>query len=392
MISVAEAHKLITENCSDGKVENILLSKSQGYILVTPVYSLVDTPPFHQSAMDGYAFSFENWDGKSELEVCGEIQAGNENVIELKPNQAVRIFTGAAMPVNAETVVMQEHVTINGNTIHIENKKLTKGANVRLQSSQTKKGELALDKGQLLTAPAISFLASIGIANVDVFSKPVISIIVTGKELIQPGNEITEGKIYESNSFGLSAGLNALGITSIFVEVVDDVEEEIVQAITRQLSCCDILILTGGVSVGDYDFVPAALEKCVVKNIFHKVKQKPGKPIYFGKRNDTLVFGLPGNPASVLTCFYEYVVPAIYLFSKKQFSKKIKMPLANDYKKKAGLTLFLKGKTNNENVTILNNQESYLMNSFALADCIIELEEEKEQFVKGEMVNVLMIF
>lgn len=392
MISVAEAHKLITENCSDGKVENILLSKSQCYILVTPVYSLVDTPPFHQSAMDGYAFSFENWDGKSELEVCGEIQAGNENVIELKPNQAVRIFTGAAMPVNAETVVMQEHVTINGNTIHIENKKLTKGANVRLQSSQTKKGELALDKGQLLTAPAISFLASIGIANVDVFSKPVISIIVTGKELIQPGNEITEGKIYESNSFGLSAGLNALGITSIFVEVVDDVEEEIVQAITRQLSCCDILILTGGVSVGDYDFVPAALEKCGVKNIFHKVKQKPGKPIYFGKRNDTLVFGLPGNPASVLTCFYEYVVPAIYLFSKKQFSKIIKMPLVNDYKKKAGLTYFLKGKTNNENVTILNNQESYLMNSFALADCIIELEEEKEQFVKGEMVNVLMIF
>lgn len=392
MISVDEAHKLITENCSGGKVEKILLSKSHGYILATPVYSLVDTPPFHQSAMDGYAFSFENWDGKSELEVCGEIQAGNENVIELKPNQAVRIFTGAAMPVNAETVVMQEHVTINGNTIHIENKKLTKGANVRLQSSQTKKGELALDKGQLLTAPAISFLASIGIANVDVFSKPVISIIVTGKELIQPGNEITEGKIYESNSFGLSAGLNALGITSIFVEVVDDVEEEIVQAITRQLSCCDILILTGGVSVGDYDFVPAALEKCVVKNIFHKVKQKPGKPIYFGKRNDTLVFGLPGNPASVLTCFYEYVVPAIYLFSKKQFSKKIKMPLANDYKKKAGLTYFLKGKTNNENVTILNNQESYLMNSFALADCIIELEEEKEQFVKGEMVNVLMIF
>lgn len=391
MISVAEAHKLITENCSDGKVENILLSKSQGYILETPVYSLVDTPPFHQSAMDGYAFSFENWDGKSELEVCGEIQAGKKNVIELKPNQAVRIFTGAAMPANAETVVMQEHVTINGNSIYIENTKLTKGANVRLRSSQTKKGELALDKGQLLTAPAISFLASIGIAKVDVFSKPVISIIVTGKELIQLGDEITEGKIYESNSFGLTAGLNALGLTSIIAEVVDDVEEEIVHAISRQLNCCDILILTGGVSVGDYDFVPGALEKCGVKNIFHKVKQKPGKPIYFGKRNDTLVFGLPGNPASVLTCFYEYVVPAIDLFSKKQFSKKIKMPLANDYKKKAGLTYFLKGKTNNENVTILNNQESYLMNSFALADCIIEMEEEKEQFVKGEMVNIFMI-
>lgn len=390
MISVTEARKLIAGNCNREKTESRLLSKSQGYVLAKPVFSPVDTPPFHQSAMDGYAFSFENWDGKSDLEIVGEIQAGSKEVIEIKPLQAARIFTGAALPAATDTVVMQEHVTKNGNQIHINNTQLVKGTNVRSRGSQTRKSELALDKGQLLTPPAISFLAGIGIEKVDVFSKPSISIIVTGKELIQPGNKITEGKIYESNSYGLTGGLNAIDITPTSIEIVDDVEAEIVNAINRQLNS-DILILTGGVSVGDYDFVPKTLERCGVKNIFHKVKQKPGKPFYFGKRNQTLVFGLPGNPASALTCFYEYIIPAMGSFTKKQYQRKLKLLLSNDFKKKAGLTYFLKGKTNDEEVMILNNQESYMMNSFALADCLIELEEEKEQFMKGEMVNVLMI-
>ena len=390
MISVSEAKKLISENCNTERIESRLLLKSQGHVLSKPVHSSIDTPPFHQSAMDGYAFSYESWDGKSGLSIVGEKQAGNDDTIEIKASQAVRIYTGAALPAGADTVVMQEHVTKNEKIIHIVNTQLVKGANVRLRGSQTKKGDRALNKGQLLTAPAISFLAGIGIAKVDVFSKPVISIIITGKELIQPGQEITDGKIFESNSFGLLAALNESGITPFSIEVVDDNEEEIIKSIARQLTN-DIIILTGGVSVGDYDLVLPALKKCGVENIFHKVKQKPGKPIYFGKRNQTLVFGLPGNPASVLTCFYEYVVPAISSFTKRQYQKMITMPLANDYKKKAGMTYFLKGKTNENDVTILNNQESYLMNSFAIADCLVELEEHKEQFMKGEMVNVLMI-
>ncbi len=390
MISVIEARKLIAENCNREKTESRLLSKSQGYVLAKPVFSPVDTPPFHQSAMDGYAFSFENWDGKSDLEIGGEIQAGSKNVIEIKPLQAARIFTGAALLAGADTVVMQEHVSRNGKIIHINNSQLLKGTNVRPLGSQTKKGELVLDKGQLLTAPAICFLAGIGIQKVDVFPKPAISIIVTGKELIQPGQSLTGGKIYESNSFGLIAGLNELDIIPTSLEIVDDVEEEIVNAINRQLNS-DILILTGGVSVGDYDFVPKTLEKCSVKNIFHKIKQKPGKPFYFGKLNQSLVLGLPGNPASALTCFYEYIIPVIGSFTKKQYQRKLKMHLANDFKKKAGLTYFLKGQTNDEEVMILNNQESYMMNSFAIADCLIELEEDKEHFMKGEIVNVLMI-
>lgn len=389
MISVSEARKIISDHCVREKVERVTLAQAAGSVLSSPVYSPLDTPPFHQSAMDGYAFSFDHWDG-SDLEICGEIQAGNRADIRLKPLQAVRVFTGAALPAEADTVVMQEQVTKNENAIRINNVQLVKGTNVRPMGSQTTKGELALDKGQLLTAPGISFLAGIGIQNVEVYSNPLISIIITGKELIRPGENLTEGKIYESNSFGLIAALHALGIAPVSVELVDDEEEEIAKAFNSQIHN-DLLILTGGVSVGDYDLVPKMLEKCGVKNLFHRVKQKPGKPIYFGKLDKTLVFGLPGNPASVLSCFYEYVVPAISHFTKRKYLKKLKMPLANDYKKKAGLTHFLKGKTNKAEVTILDNQESYKMNSFALADCLVELEEGGENYLKGDMVEVLMI-
>ncbi|WP_396170805.1 molybdopterin molybdotransferase MoeA [Flavobacterium sp.] len=390
MINVKEAKELIQENCSTLKVVKLPLLEANGSILAEPVYAVMDTPPFHQSAMDGYVFSFENWDKESDLKVIGEIQTGSYSNTIVQPNEAVRIYTGAPIPPGTDTVVMQEKVNREGNALQILDAALVATANVRPQSSQTQKGELALQSGQLLTPVAISFLAGIGINKVSVFSKPTVSIIVTGKELAGADDEISEGKIFESNSIGLIAALQQLGIDPVSVEVVDDVEEEIEKSITNQLSS-DILILTGGVSVGDYDLVPASLEKCGVQKIFHKIKQKPGKPFYFGRHNQTLVFALPGNPAAVMSCFYEYVVQAIGSFTQKEYFKKIALPLTEDFNKKAGLTFFLKGKIGDNNVTVLNNQESYKLNSFAVADCLIEFDEEGEYFKKGDLVNLRMI-
>ena len=390
MINVIEAKQLIIENCPVPKVKTLPLLEATGSILAEPVYSPIDTPPFHQSAMDGYVFSYEGWDKKSPLIVNGEIQTGSYYSKPVLANEAMRIFTGAPVPSGADTVVMQEKVVRDNNVIIIQDEHLAKGSNVRLQGSQTKKGEIALHQKQLLTPAGISFLAGIGISKINVFSKPAVSIIVTGKELTTAGAEITDGKIFESNSIGLRAALQQLNIKEVSVEVVDDEEEEITNAITRNLEA-DILILTGGVSLGDYDLVPASLEKCGVVKVFHKVKQKPGKPFYFGKFNQTLVFALPGNPAAVMSCFYEYVVPAISSFTQINYFKKLLLPLANDFHKKAGLTYFLKGKTGEQNVAILNNQESYLLNSFAVADCLVELDEDKEHFKKGDLVNICMI-
>lgn len=390
MISVTEARKLISENCFAAKSEIISLADANGSILAETVFADIDTPPFDQSAMDGYAFSFDSRNEINEFKITGEVQAGDYSNTTLNQNEAVRIFTGAAVPSGADTVVMQEKVLVNDDSIIIQDDQIKKGSNVRLKGSQTKKGEVALYEGQLLTPAGIAFLSGMGICKVKVYLKPTVSIIVTGKELTSAGDEISEGKIYESNSIGLTAALQWINIKPVSVEVAEDDIEKIQTAVSRQLKS-DIVILTGGVSVGDYDMVPAALEKCGVEKIFHKVKQKPGKPFYFGKDTQTLIFALPGNPAAVMSCFYEYIVPAISNYTKLNYLKKLQLPLANEFRKKPGLTYFLKGKTVGEYVTILKNQESYLLNSFALADCLIELEEECEDFFAGDLVNVIMI-
>lgn len=390
MISVSEARKLIDENCKGGRSEVLRLIDALDRALSDDVVSPIDTPPFHQSAVDGYAFSFKDWDRKSKLEVAGEVQAGNVFTAEIKPRQAIRIFTGAPVPAGLDTVVMQEKVEVQGDQMIIKDPVLVAGANVRLQGSQTKIGDVVLKKSHRLTPASISFLASLGITEVPVFAHPHIRIIVTGKELVAPGGIIHEGQIFESNSFALKTALKAMGISPVSVEIVEDDEALIMEAITRALDS-DIVILTGGASVGLYDLVPSSLAKCGVKEIFHKVKQKPGKPFYFGTYGDVLVFALPGNPAAVLSCFYEYITPAIGKFTGRQYHKRLKMILAHDFQRKPGLTQFMKGKTKANTVFILDHQESYLMNSFAHADALVELEEDREVILKGDLVNVLMI-
>ena len=390
MISVSEARKLIDENCKGGRSEVLRLIDALDRALSDDVVSPMDTPPFHQSAVDGYAFSFKDWDGKSKLEVAGEVQAGNVFTAEIKPRQAIRIFTGAPVPAGLDTVVMQEKIEVQGDQMTIKDPLLVAGANVRLQGSQTKIGDVVLKKSHRLTPASISFLASLGITEVPVFAHPHIRIIVTGKELVAPGGIIHEGQIFESNSFALKTALKAMGISPVSAEIVEDDEVLIMEAITRALDS-DIVILTGGASVGLYDLVPSSLAKCGVKEIFHKVKQKPGKPFYFGTYGDVLVFALPGNPAAVLSCFYEYITPAIGKFTGRQYHKRLKMILAHDFQRKPGLTQFMKGKTKANTVFILDHQESYLMNSFAHADALVELEEDREVILKGDLVNVLMI-
>ncbi len=390
MISVTDARKLIQDYGTSGKKELLSLIEANGSVLAETIYAPIDTPPFHQSSMDGYAFSFEEWDGHSSLLVVGEIQAGCLPDKILKPSEAFRIYTGASLPDGADTVVMQEKVIVENNSVKITDESIVKGANVRRKGSQTKKGEAVLKSEQLLTPAALSFLAGIGIDKVNVYSKPVVSIIITGNELINNGDDLVEAKVYESNSVGLTAALQHLNIVPSSVTFTGDNETEIINAV-EDVRNSDIILLTGGVSVGNYDLVQSALEKCGTQKIFHRVRQKPGKPLYFGKLNDTLVFGLPGNPASSLTCFYEYVVPAMESFTHVNYLKRLKLPLLNDFSKKTGMTYFLKGRTQDNGVTILGNQESYLLNSFAIADCLIELEEDKEKYIAGELVSASMI-
>lgn len=392
MISVTEAKEIISNNTTILTPVKSALGLAAGKVLSEDVYSTVNIPAFDQSSMDGYAFSFENWKANKTLKIKGEIAAGSNDVMDLSSGNAARIFTGAAVPSGADTVVMQEKVKIEKDYLVIEDDNIIQGLNVRIKGSEIKAGELAVAKDSLLTPPAIGFLAGVGITEVLVYPFPTISIIVTGNELQVPGKPLQPGQIYESNSFSLQAALKQLHITEVKVYKADDTLEKVTQVLKEALQQSDIVFLTGGVSVGDYDFVATAAAQNGVEKVFHKIKQRPGKPFYFGKKENKLVFGLPGNPASVLTCFYEYVEPALKQISKQRTGLQVmQVPLAMPFKKAAGLTHFLKGFYDGKMVTALHAQESYRLSSFANANCLIKIQEEVTACQKGEIVEIHLL-
>ena len=392
MISVSEAKQKILENGGPGKPVMLPLQEAFNLVLAEDVFAVIDIPAYPQSAMDGYAFSFNGWQLHKELVIQGEMAAGSNEALVVEPQIAVRIFTGAAVPQGADTVVMQEKVRRENDKLIIEDERLRQGLNIRPAGSEVKAGALAMEKGMCLTPAATGFLAGIGIANVQVYPLPSVSIILTGNELQQPGSDLHYGQVYECSSFSLRAALSQMHITNVKIQQVPDDLAAITNTLQQALHSSDIILLTGGVSVGDYDFVLQAAADCKVNTVFHKVYQKPGKPLYFGKREEKLVFGLPGNPSSVLTCFYMYIVPAIEQFCQKNFGlKTIRAPLGQDYKKPQGLTHFLKGYYDGQKATPLTAQESYRMYSFAHANCLIQIDETVTECSEGKQVDVHLL-
>jgi molybdopterin molybdotransferase len=390
MISVKEAKDLIFQHISPLNPVTIDLAQAAGCILAANVYAKFDIPAFCQSSMDGYAIQFE--DHEQELALIGEMAAGTASNITIQHGQTSRIFTGAPLPEGADTVVMQEKTTRLGKTITLHDPNLKLGVNTRDRGSEIKAGALAIEKGSLLSPAAIGFLAGIGINKLSIYPMPKVSVIVTGKELQEPGKTLQFGQVYESNSYSLSAALKHEGIDQITVYEADDELEILKKVLQTALINSDVVLLTGGVSVGDYDFVIEAAALCGIKQVFHKVKQKPGKPLFFGTKDQKLIFGLPGNPSSVLSCYYNYVLPAVKALSQKINSvMEVQAELTHPYSKPAGLAHFLKGKYENGKVTPLNAQESYRLSSFAQANCLICLNETQEHFEKGDILPIMIL-
>ncbi len=392
MLNVKEAKKIILEQAFVLAPVRFSLSLAAGMVSAEEVYASINIPAFAQSSMDGYAFSFEGWKSNKSLKINGEIAAGSKGMFVLPPENAVRIFTGAEVPPGADTIVMQEKIKVIDNTLYIEDENIRQGSNVRTKGSEIKTGDLALEKDRLLMPAAIGFLASIGITEVLVYPYPAVNIIVTGNELQTPGKALQQGQVYESNSYSLQAVLKQLHIYEVKVYKAEDTLEKVKQVLKETLLLSDIILLTGGVSVGDYDFVAEAAAQNGVERVFHKIKQRPGKPFYFGRKENKLVFGLPGNPASVLTCFYEYVEPALKKMAKQISGLKLmKVPLAEPFKKAAGLTHFLKGFYDGTKVKALNAQESYRLSSFATANCLVQIDEEVTTCESGEIVEIHLL-
>jgi molybdopterin molybdotransferase len=342
--------------------------------------------------MDGFAFHFSDLARKAPLKITLESPAGNTYQLKLPHGEAARIFTGAPLPEGADTVVMQEKTIAENHHLVITDTELKEGSNVRKKGAEIGRGALALSRGTTLTPAAIGFLAATGNEAVPVIPSPSVCIILTGNELQSPGMPLEYGQVYDSNSFALRAALKQCGIEKISIINAKDDINELISKLTDALSGFDLILLSGGVSVGDYDFVVKAADALKITQLFHRVKQRPGKPLYFGKQGSKLIFGLPGNPSSVLSCFYHYVFPAIRRMQNKDGGLKTrKAILHNNYKKAAGLTHFLKGWFDGETVSVLEAQESFRMVSFAKANCLIEIEEDITEIKKGDGVNIHLL-
>ena len=390
MISVEGAKQVILQSVPTKKTNAIQLSEAFGLVISEDIIATVDIPNFAQSSMDGYALKFS--DKNETLTVVGEMAAGTSHQIKINDGEAARIFTGAPLPESADTVVMQEKIHLENNKLTLQDENLTKGLNVRDKGAEVKAGELAMAKDTYVSAAAVGFLAGIGCSEVSVYTPPKVAVILTGNELQEPGNPLEFGQVYESNSFQLKAALRQTGIKNIEIFKAEDDPDILQNVLDNALRNNDIVLLNGGVSVGDYDFVTKAANACGVEEKFHKIKQKPGKPLYFGTKDQKLVFGLPGNPSSSLTCFYEYVLPALEaLMGLPSRLIATKAKATHDYKKLPGLTHFLKAFYINGNVTPLHAQESFRLHSFAQANCLIVLPEESMGCIAGDEVTVHLL-
>ncbi len=389
MISVKEATAIIeSQTTSSSNVQKVSLINALGLVAAEDVLAPINMPPFRQAAMDGYAVC-----GKAQVyTIIGEVKAGDSKNPVLKLGEAVRIFTGAAVPDTAIAVVMQEKTVVTNDTVRIIGT-ISDQDNIRPLGEQIKKEQTALTRGTRLCAATIGFLATLGLTEITVTAQPKIAIVVTGNELEVPGEVLPYGKIYESNGIMLHSALRSLGYTHVTMLQVNDDYEKTKSMLHGAITTHDFVLISGGISVGDYDFVGKALTALSVVTCFYKVNQKPGKPLFFGKKEAVHVLALPGNPAAALTCFYVYVLKALRLFEGDRDSDLIKVKgLSNAaYEKKGTRAQFLKALISEGSVTILEGQSSAMLESFSEANALVYMPPEMSSIAIDQKVTAMLL-
>lgn len=389
MVSVQEAFSILKSNLPTLQEIEWPLSQVKKHILSQTVYSSINMPPFRQSSMDGFAICRHD---SLEYSIIGEIKAGDSHQVNLQPGQAIKIFTGAAVPDSAQAVIQIEKVSVKDAQLFLQEQP-KRETNVRAIGEQISKGGLALEKGTMLNAAAIGFLAGLGFTSVMVYKKPTIGIVVTGNELVKPGLPLEYGKVYESNAIMLQSALKEAYFDEVSLYEVNDDFENTKNKLDEAISANDVVLVSGGISVGDYDFVARALKELKVETLFYKVNQKPGKPLFAGKHKDKMIFALPGNPAACLTCFYVYVLPTVSILSGNAitYNQSVPKSLTENFTVNNSRCQFLKASVVGDAVTILSHQNSSMLNSFSLSNGLLYIENGAYELEKGTKVEVYLL-
>jgi molybdopterin molybdotransferase len=398
MIKVAAALRIVLEGMKILDSEAIKLTDALGRVLAEDIHSDSDIPGFDNSAMDGYAVKSVDLKGASKnnpkvLEVIGDLKAGDMPKKALKEHQAIRIMTGAPIPKGADSVVMVEETRkIRNDTVEIF-KEVEKGENVRRAGEDIRKGELVLRRGLPLKPAHIGIMASLGMVKVKVSRKPKVAVLATGDEVVDVGKKLKPGKIRSSNSYTLISQISQCGGTPKNLGIVGDNPRQLENKLRTGMDC-DVILTSGGVSVGDYDLVKDILAKMGTSIRFWKVAMRPGKPLVFGTIRGIPVFGLPGNPVSSMVSFEIFVRPAILKMSgqKDGLHQEAEAVLERAIEKKKGLRYFVRANTRWQQGKLVTAatgpQGSGILKSMALANSLIILPEDDEHIEKGKRVTV----
>ncbi|RHW76939.1 molybdopterin molybdotransferase MoeA [Colwellia sp. RSH04] len=387
--------KMLAQITPVTEVLDLPVEQALGYVLASDVLSPINVPPHDNSAMDGYAFSLSSFEHSKTLTLVGRSMAGAPFSGECKKGECIRIMTGAKMPDCCDSVEMQENCQADGEQItFLQDKKL--GSHVRKAGEDIQQNQQVLKQGHRVTPVDIGVLASLGVPTVKVFRKLNIALIATGDELKLPGQTLTEGDIYESNSFVLSAMLEKLHVNVINFGIIKDNLEAIKSAFIAADEQADAVISSGGVSVGDADYTKTVLDE-LGEIGFWKIAMKPGKPFAFGKLANSVFFGLPGNPVSALVTFHQLALVALTKMQNAEPLKRttLRVKTTTDLRKSAGRMDFQRGvlSVNEQGETVVastGSQGSGILSSLAQANCFIVLDSEQGSVTKNEFVTVQM--
>ncbi len=371
-------------------------SKPAARTLYEPVIAACNVPAHTNSAVDGYAIRSEDVpaQGNRRLKVSGHAFAGRPYLGDVKSGHCIRIMTGAPVPDGLDAVVMQEHVSVQGEFIEIDARHRA-GQNIRKAGEDMQQGQIILQPGKLLTPPDIGLMASLGIAEINVRRKLRIAIASTGNEVISIGAPLSPGSIYDSNRYSLLAALDRPDIEVINLGILEDDPAKLLNSFENASRYADMIISSGGVSVGAADYTKTALQASGAVN-FWKVAIKPGRPLAFGHIGKTAFFGLPGNPVAVMVTLYQFVLPALEKMlgiNNKPIAPVFLAKATEDLRKKPGRTEIQRGiieqdDSGNWTVKTTGKQGSGILRSMSLANAFIILGHDRETVKAGEWVSV----
>ena len=402
MLSVKEAQEKVLSCPVKHKIKKVPLLDGLGLVLAENMISEDFIPAYDNSAMDGFAVKAvdivgadKNYPIKLKL-IKQDLPAGKIPENKLESGYCAQIMTGAPIPEGSDCVVMKEDAIKEGKDVLIF-RECRQGENVRYKGEDIKKGDIVIKKGKKIFPGDIGVMASIGRSEILVNFPPTVGILATGSELVEIHEKLETGKVRDSNSYSLSAQIKESGACSKRYGIVRDDKEILKKKIRETLSDCDILLLTGGVSVGDYDFVKEILGQLDVEFVFWKVNQRPGKPMAFLTYKDKFIFALPGNPVSVMVCFELYVRPLIkkIMGDKKLFRDTITARASSDFKHREGRTDFIRVKLEKvEDETYFKStgmQGSGILMSMSEADGLAVFPEEIGNIEKNTELQVYIL-